>query len=138
MRALPLVLVALGAFLVLASCSSAEDLATAEREVEKFHRAYDAGQFGEIYDKATDEFRKDSKQEFVAFMETVQRKLGKITATKRANFNVSYGSGPAKVTLFYETSFADGKGTERFNYLVSGKKALLVGYRLESKDLLLK
>jgi hypothetical protein len=36
-----------GVFLLLASCSSAHDLATAEREVDKFHRAFDEGQFGE-------------------------------------------------------------------------------------------
>ena len=123
--------------LAVASCSSTDDLATADREVEKFHQAYDAGRFGEIYDNATDDFRKEApKQDFVTFMEKVQRKLGRTTATKRVNFNLNYGSGGTRATVIYETSFVNGKGAEKFNYLVSGKKARLVGYRLDSKDLL--
>lgn len=121
----------------VASCSSADDLATTDREVEKFHRAYDGGRFDEIYDNATEDFRKEApKQDFVTFMEKVQRKLGKTTASKRVNFNLNYGSGVTRATVIYETLFANGKGTEKFNYLVSGKKARLVGYRLDSKDLL--
>jgi opacity protein-like surface antigen len=125
--------------LLVASCSSAEDLAAAEREVEKFHQAYDAGQFDELYEKAADDFKKSStKQEFVIMLEAIQRKLGKTAATKRGDWKLNFSTGGTMVALTYETSFARGKGTEQFNYRMAGKKALLVGYNLNSKDLLLR
>jgi hypothetical protein len=122
--------------LAVGSCSTKEDLAAAEREVEKFHQAYNAGRFDEIYDKTTDELKKNaSPEDFVAMLETIQRKLGKMTETKRENWTVNFTTGGSTVKLSYETSFALGKGTETFNYQISGKKALLVGYNVTSKNL---
>ena len=43
--------------------------------------------------------------------------------------------GPSTVKLTYETSFALGKGTETFDYRISGKKAVLMGYNITSKNL---
>ncbi|MGQ3297220.1 DUF4019 domain-containing protein [Reyranella sp.] len=138
MRAFLNVFLACALFLT-AACSSAEQLAAAEREVERFHKAFDEGQFGEIYDKAADAFRKGAtRQEFIAFMETVQRKLGKVEEAKRGNSNLNYSAGGTLVSLAYATTFANGKGTEQFGFAVSGKKAVLVGYNLNSKDLLLR
>ena len=80
-----------GLFLLLAaislatgSCSTKEDLAAAERAVEKFHQAYNAGLHDEIYEKTTDELKKKAtRDDFVAMLDVVQRKLGKMTETKR-------------------------------------------------------
>jgi hypothetical protein len=71
-------------------------------------------------------------------LEAVQRKLGKTTATKRADWKLNFSTGGTMVALNYETSFTQGKGTEPFTYRMSGKKALLAGYNLNSKDLLLR
>ena len=123
--------------LAVGSCSTKEDLAAAERAVEKFHQAYNAGRFDEIYDKTTDELKKYASQEaFVAMLESVQRKLGKMTEATRANWTVNFAAGGATVKLTYETSFAQGNGTETFDYRISGKKALLMGYNITSKNLL--
>ena len=123
--------------LAAASCSTKEDLETAERAVEKFHQAYNAQQFDAIYGKTTDELKKNATSEdFVAMLETVQRKLGKMTETKRTNWTVNFSAGGTTVKLVYETSFEQGKGTETFTYRVSGKKALLMGYDITSKNLL--
>jgi len=127
------------AMIVLAAgaCSTKEDLAAAEREVEKFHQAYNAGRYDDIYDKTSDELKKATGQEaFVAMLETVQRRLGKMTETKRENWKVNFSTGGTTVNLVYETSFALGKGTETFNYRMSGKKAVLTGYNITSKNLL--
>jgi hypothetical protein len=124
--------------LAVGSCSTKEDLAAAEREVEKFHQAYNAGRFDEIYEKTTDELKKNaSREDFVAMLETIQRKLGKMTEAKRANWTVNFGLGGSTVKLTYETSFALGKGTETFDYQISGKKAVLMGYNVTSKNLVL-
>ena len=124
--------------LAVVSCSSSEDVATAEREVQSFHEAFNAGQFDKIWDGAAEDLKKGSgKEEFVGLLQTVDRKLGKTTAGKRENWTVNYGTGGTTVKLVFETSFAKGKGTETFAYRISGKKALLVGYNLNSKNLLL-
>ncbi len=123
--------------LVATACSTKEDLAAAEREVEKFHKAYNAAQFDAIYEKTTDDLKKSaSGPEFVGMLETVQRKLGKMTDGKRVDWTVNFGTGGTTVKLVYETSFERGKGAETFNYRVSGKKVLLMGYNITSKDLL--
>jgi hypothetical protein len=122
--------------LAVGSCSTKEDLAAAERAVEKFHQAYNAGRFDEIYEKTTDELKKNASQEdFVGMLETIQRKLGKMTETKRANWNVSFSVSGSTVKVIYETSFALGTGTETFDYQLSGKKAVLMGYNITSKNL---
>ena len=97
------------------------------------------GRFEEIYDKAADSLHKaTTKQEFVTFMETVQRKLGKVQETKRNEYNVNYSSAGTLVSLAYATTFANGKGTEQFAFAVSGKKAVLAGYNIASRDLILR
>jgi hypothetical protein len=122
--------------LAIGSCSTKEDLAAAERAVEKFHQSYNAGLYDEIYEKTTDELKKKATQEdFVAMLDVVRRKLGKMTETKRANWNVSFSVGGSTVKVIYETSFALGSGTETFDYQISGKKAVLMGYNITSKNL---
>jgi hypothetical protein len=123
--------------LAVGSCSTKEDLATAERAAEKFHQAYNAGRFDEIYETTTDELRKAAgREEFVGMLETIQRKLGPMTEAKRANWTVNFGTGNSTVQLVYETSFAQGSGTETFDYRISGKKAVLMRYNITSKNLL--
>ena len=61
--------------LAVGSCSTKEDLAAAEREVEKFHQAYNAGRYDEIYEKTTDELKKKAaREDFVAMLDIVQRR----------------------------------------------------------------
>jgi hypothetical protein len=123
--------------LAVASCSTKEDLAIAEREVEKFHQAYNAGRFDEIYEKTTDELQKSAgREEFIGMLETIQRKLGRTTEAKRVNWTVNFSTGGSTVNLVYEMSFAKGNGTETFDYRISGKKAVLMRYNITSKNLL--
>ena len=132
-----LIFVVATVILAVGSCSTKEDLAMAEREVKKFHEAFNAGRFDAIYEKTTDELKKSAAgPEFVAMLETIQRKLGKMTETKRENWTVNFNTGGTTVKLVYETTFAEGKGVETFNYRISGKKALLMGYDISSKSLL--
>ena len=132
-----LIFVVATVILAVGSCSTKEDLAMAEREVKKFHEAFNAGRFDAIYEKTTDELKKSAAgPEFVAMLETIQRKLGKMTETKRENWTVNFNTAGTTVKLVYETTFAEGKGVETFNYRISGKKALLMGYDISSKSLL--
>jgi opacity protein-like surface antigen len=137
MRAIVLFIV-ISLFLVT-SCSSSEDLAAADREVEKFHQAFDAGQFEELYDHSADDFKKaSSKGEFLALLNAVRRKLGKTTGSKRTNWTVNFATSGNTVAVIYETSFTSGKGTEQFVYRIAGKKVVLAGYHVTSNDLIIR
>jgi len=40
------------------------------------------------------------------------------------------------ITITYKTEFEKGSGTETFTYAISSGTALLLGYRINSNDLL--
>jgi hypothetical protein len=71
-------------------------------------------------------------------MSAVQRKLGKVTQTSNAGFNVRTFNLTTTVVLNQNTTFEQGTGTEVFTFQMNGEKAVLVGYNINSKDLILK
>ena len=71
-------------------------------------------------------------------MGAVQRKLGKVTQTSTAGFNVRTFNFTTTVVLTQSTTFEQGTGTEAFTFQMEGEKAVLVGYNINSKDLILK
>ena len=48
---------------------------------------------------------------------------------------MSFSVGGATVKVIYETAFVLGSGTETFDYRISGKKGVLMGYNITSKNL---
>ena len=124
---------------VLCGCSMSADTALAEQAVPKFHAQLDAGDFDGIYDaSATDLKRATTHQDFVAFLEAVHRKLGKIQGSDRTGWNVNYQTSGSFVTLTYKTSFDGGAAEEQFVFRLQDKAALLVGYHINSTALILK
>jgi len=68
----------------------------------------------------------------------VQRKLGKVTQTTTVGFNVRTFNFTTTVDLTQNTTFEQGTGVETFEFEMAGGKAVLVGYHINSKDLILK
>ena len=64
-------------------------------------------------------------------LETIQRKLGKMTETKRENWTVNFAIGGSTVKLIYETSFALGKGTETLTIGSPAERRAMVQHHLE-------
>jgi len=119
-----------------AGCSTGEELAAAERQVQLFHQQFNAGRFAGIYDASAPALKKTgSGRDFVRFMEGVRNKLGPVQSTERQGFNVNFGTGGTEVTLSFQTRFAAGPGVEEFVYSGSGAAKRLVGYHVNS-DLL--
>ena len=111
----------------------------AEQSVADFHAMYNDGKIAEIYAAGHSKLKAASKEkEFVEFVGAVQRKLGKVTQTSGAGFNVRTFNLTTTVVLTQSTTFEQGTGTETFTFEMNGEKAVLLGYNINSKDLILK
>jgi hypothetical protein len=111
----------------------------AESEVPKFHEYLDAGRFEELYNQSSDNLKNTaSKEDFVKLATAIHNKLGNVVESKSNSYNINYNTSGTFVTLVYETSFASGKGTEKFAYRIKDHKAILNGYWINSNDLITK
>lgn len=111
----------------------------AEQSVTDFHKLYNDGRLTDIYSAGHPKFKgATTEKQFLEFLGAVQRKLGKVTQTTEAGFNVRTFNFTTTVILTQTTTFEQGTGTEVFTFQMVGDKAVLVGYNINSKDLILK
>ncbi len=137
-RARATVLSALG---VLAACNPMEMSrahSAADDAVTGFHAQYNAGRFGEITSAVGDEFPAGDRDKFEQLLAAVRRKLGNETSTKNQGWNVRSMNLRTNVQLVQATTFERGSGVETFAFVVSEGKARLVGYNINSQDLILR
>ena len=119
-------------------CSAGKDTAASQQAVARFHQRLDAGQYDAIYDNSGAELKAITpKPQFVALLAAIHGKLGAVQASKQVGWNVNYNNGVGTVALTYQTQFASGSGTEQFVYR-TGEPPSLVGYHIESSDLMTK
>ena len=129
MRLYPLLLAGLA---LLSGCSASKDLETAQIEVARFHKMFDAGQYTEIYAMSGPEIRQDkSEVEWNAMLAGVHNLYGNVTEAKSVGFNVNYSTGGSRVSLVYDTKFAHANGREEFVYDLEGKKVTLAGWNIK-------
>jgi hypothetical protein len=115
------------------SCGAKKGKEIAEKAVEKFHSQLNAGQFREIYMESDEGFRKGvTEQNTVALFDAVRRKLGTVKQAKATAWHVNANTGGTFVTLGYDVEFTEGQAVEQFVYRVSGDKALLFNYNINS------
>lgn len=110
-----------------------------EQAIAEFHRLYNEGKVAEIYAASDSKFKNaTTEKQFLEFIGAIQRKLGKVTESKNAGFNVNTFNLTTNVILNQQTTFAQGSGTEVFTFEMNGDKAVLVGYNINSNELILK
>ncbi len=111
--------------------------AQAEAAVTEYHRQFNDSKFKELYAASDSAFQKaETEKNFSEYVGAVRTKLGKVTDAKPYGFYVRTMNGRKTVELTYQTTFEKGKGTEEFVFHISGGKALLQNYRIDSKDLI--
>jgi hypothetical protein len=121
------------------ACGVKKGKENAERAVEKFHSQLNAGQFQQIYAESDEAFRKVvTEEQAIQLFGAVRSKLGTVQQAKLSGWHVNATTGGTAVTLSYEVEFSEGKGTEQFVYHVSGDKALLFNYNVNSPLLITK
>jgi hypothetical protein len=111
----------------------------AEAAIIRFHQQMNEGRFEEIWNEAHEKFRgASSKEKYLEFMSAIERKLGKVQSSKNAGWKVNTVNFTTVVLMNQSTTFEKGSGTETFTFEMEGEKALLVGYNIQSMDLIIK
>jgi hypothetical protein len=125
------------AALLLVSCSSSEDLTIVRSGIAHFRELMAAEQFGQIYAEAANDLKNSAtEKQLVDFLAAVNRKLGSAKDSKDSGWAINFRISGAVVTLTLKTEFEKGSGIETFVYRVAGKDAQLMGYHLNSNDLI--
>jgi hypothetical protein len=139
LKTLKLALV-LFAVMALISCGGfANGKAASEKAIVLFHELYNQGKLEDIWIGADPKFRATAtKQKFDELMDAVQRKLGKVTATSNTTWNVKNVNLQTTVLMTQATVFENGQGTESFTFTMNGTNAVLLGYNIQSMDLITK
>jgi len=114
-------------------CSFTKASKLAESGVAEFHSQYNSGNFHEIYVQADEGFQKSGKEaDFQTYLEAMRRKLGTVKEATRAATNINTTPSGTFVTLNYNVNFSEGKGSEQFVFRISGDKALLYSFNVNS------
>jgi hypothetical protein len=121
----------------ISGCSAGQDKAIGEAGVVQFHQMLDAGRYHDIYAGAANEFRQSgSEQAATRFLAMVHDRLGPVRRADQRGWRVNFMTGGTMVSLSYSTQFASGRGTEDFVFRVRGGSPVLVGYHINSMDLI--
>lgn len=111
----------------------------AEPEVGGFHQKLNGKRFDEIYADASEDFRKAApKEKVLSMLSAIDRKLGPAKSWTTKSWNTRTFNFTTTVVLVEDTTFEKGQGTETFTFRVSGDKATLLGYNINSLDMLTK
>jgi hypothetical protein len=110
-----------------------------EVAITNFHELYNQGNLEEIWKEADPRFRTASnKQKYDDFLGAIQRKLGKVVSTSNAGWNLKSFNLDTTVYMTQNTTFEHGEGTESFTFTMNGTNAVLLGYNIQSMDLIIK
>lgn len=133
-------LLALSLSLLLVGCSDTiNGKALAEPAAVAFHESLNAGKFADIYDGTNEAFKNAApKDKVVALFAAIQRKLGRAETWNTVSWNVKTFNLVTNVVLVQETKFEQGTATETFTFRVDDGKVSLVGYTINSLDMLIK
>ena len=123
--------------LFVAACSSGQDINLAEAAVAHFRQQMAAQQFDQIYSEAADDLKKTTTDDAMTrLLGAVERKLGRVKNANRGSWSVNFNASGTSVALKYKTEFEHGSGEESFVFRISGDKALLAGYHINSNELI--
>ena len=123
----------------VSSCSVSADAGLAEKEVVGFHKLLGEGRFEEIYKLSSIERKKAvSEEDFVALLDSVHRKLGRVESSMRKTARVDYHTSGKYVTLVFETRYSEGSATESFQFRSERTSLLLASYFINSLELVTK
>jgi hypothetical protein len=127
----------IAAFILLSACSSGEELASAEKEIVRFHTDLSAGKGEQIHDRASADWKQaTAKPDAVQLFSGVRSKLGKFVSGKQEGWRVNYTTNGTIIIVQYNSKFEKAEGVETFTFKKNGDGAQLVGYNINSKALI--
>lgn len=122
---------------IVGACSMSADTALAEKQVPQFHALLDEARTAEIYARASEDLKNAATEaDFVALLDAVRRKLGRVQTTENHIWNVNYDTSGTFAPLVYKTHYSGGEAAETFVYRITNDTALLAGYHINSNALI--
>lgn len=141
-----LLVVCLAVCTVFVSCKSTiAGIDAAKQGVTQFHQQLDSEQYSQLYTAADEKLHQQtSESQFTGLMQAIHKKLGMVQKANLTDTRIAWYTATGEtVTLDYQTTFSTGSGsagsgTEEFIWHISGDRALLYGYHINSNDLIVR
>jgi len=104
--------------------------------VGRFHHQMNVGDYDQIYDEATEEFRRSgTREDLKSLFEKIHDKMGSAGEPKAAGFHVNSRNGVVWVDQTFNTQFLNGQAQETFVWKIEQDKPFLHSYRIHSPNL---
>lgn len=124
---------------VIGCNAGTEGRPAAEKAVERFHNMLNDERYAEIYADLDPKFKEvTTEQEMTDILQAVHIKLGKVVSSKNQMWRANSFNLETQLIVDQETQFEQGKASEEFRFLYSGKKVSLFAYNINSKELITK
>jgi hypothetical protein len=126
--------------IILCGCSGFfKGKAASEAAIAHFHDLFNEGKLEDIWAESSSQFQAAGKKsKYDEFMQAVQQKLGKSVSSSNVNWNIKSFNGNTTVVMVQQTKFEKGDGTESFTFQMQKENAVLLGYNIQSMDLITK
>jgi hypothetical protein len=136
----PAIAAALFLLLAVIGCKTlTEGKPAAEKGVASFLSMLNEGKFEEIFNNADDGFKNSGpKEDTIKFLTIVNSKLGKVVSTSNQSWKAQTFNMTSTIVLLQSTEFENGKGEETFTFVLDGDNVKLLGYNINSMDMMLK
>ncbi len=125
-----------GALLWRAGKGSYRNYQMASAGAERFHQQLNAGEYDQIYENSTDEFRHwGSRDKLKEFFDNVRNKMGAAGKASTVGFHVNWRNGVVWVDQTLNTHFEKGKAQEYFVWKIQQDQPHLYNYRIDALGL---
>jgi hypothetical protein len=123
--------------LLLASCSSKEQMEAAHVAIRHFRELMAAKKFDQIYAEASDQLKSSPQSaDLPKLLAVVDRKLGAVKSSEDKGQSVNFSTGGTFVALTVQTQYEKGSAFETFQFSFQNGKAVLNGYKIQSQELI--
>jgi hypothetical protein len=104
--------------------------------VDRFHHEMNLGDYDQIYDESTEEFRRAAtREDSERLFEKVRDRMGSAGEPKAAGFHVNWRNGVVWVDQTFNTQFLKGPAQEYFVWKIEQDQPRLYNYHINSPNL---
>lgn len=128
----------LGMAMAVTACGGTASVKQAAQEVESFHHELDAGNYEAIWQASAPAMKASAtKADFEKLMAAVHTKLGNTRKSTQSGWRVNATTGGTFTVVGQDTEYARGKAAETFTFQSDGKRLRLVGYNINSREMII-